>query len=392
MTPPGRVRGDRDLVVVLALLAHEQPPAALAALDRELAMAMVPAVGSPAAGVPAAGVPAASQAALVAALEGQLVAHGLAPGTAATARERLHGHAVASGLARLPETSRLLAASGLLPSSDPAVTRLEVSLMGLPLVRATRGLLAAEARWPMRRCGELLAFVATSPGGEAARQAVVDAFWPDADAELVRLNLNPTLSHLRRGLERALAAVRPTRAAEPADAAAGGDIGQLATIVVEGGLVRLSGTIDWWIDAVEIERLATLGSRAEAVGELATAAELWSQARQLYRGPLLAGVDAAWVEPRRQALRRLYTALLRDLGTVLTRLDRPQEALDAYRQSLLEEPLQEAVHSAVMGLYARLGRRDLVRRQFQRLCSLLFDDLGVEPMAETTEEYHRLMA
>ena len=66
--------------------------------------------------------------------------------------------------------------------------------------------------------------------------------------------------------------------------------------------------------------------------------------------------------------------------------------MDAYRSVLLEDPLQEKIHLAVMRLYAAQGRRDLVRRQYDRLCSLLLDELGVEPLADTTHEYHRLVA
>ena len=37
-------------------------------------------------------------------------------------------------------------------------------------------------------------------------------------------------------------------------------------------------------------------------------------------------------------------------------------------------------------------RRDLVRRQYDRLSNLLLEELGVAPMPETTREYHKLMA
>ena len=88
---------------------------------------------------------------------------------------------------------------------------------------------------------------------------------------------------------------------------------------------------------------------------------------------------------------RLYLELLRDLGDLYLRLAKPEQALDAYRSVLLEDPLQERVHLSVMRIYANQGRRDLVRRQYDRLCVLLLEELGVEPMPETTREYHRLM-
>jgi DNA-binding SARP family transcriptional activator len=45
-----------------------------------------------------------------------------------------------------------------------------------------------------------------------------------------------------------------------------------------------------------------------------------------------------------------------------------------------------------MRLYGQRGRRDLVRRQYDRLAGLLRQELGVEPLPETSDEYHRLMA
>ena len=83
--------------------------------------------------------------------------------------------------------------------------------------------------------------------------------------------------------------------------------------------------------------------------------------------------------------------MLRELGDLYQRLGRVEEAVDAYRSVLVEDPLQERVHVALMQLYAGQGRRDMVRRQYDRLCAMLLDELGVEPMPETTREYHRLM-
>jgi len=65
--------------------------------------------------------------------------------------------------------------------------------------------------------------------------------------------------------------------------------------------------------------------------------------------------------------------------------------MDAYRSVLHEDPLQERVHMAIMRIYAAQGRRDLVRRQYDKLSAQLLEDLGVAPMPQTTQEYHRLM-
>ena len=58
---------------------------------------------------------------------------------------------------------------------------------------------------------------------------------------------------------------------------------------------------------------------------------------------------------------------------------------------LLEEPYEERIHLAMMELYARQGRRDLVRRQYVKLQERLLEELNVEPLEETQERYHQLM-
>ena len=83
---------------------------------------------------------------------------------------------------------------------------------------------------------------------------------------------------------------------------------------------------------------------------------------------------------------------MRALGETYARLGRLGEAMDALRAVLIHDPLQERVHLALMQVYARQGRRDLVRRQYDRLAELLARELTIEPMEETIEAYHRLMA
>lgn len=314
----------------------------------------------------------------LAAIEGELAARGLVPANREAAARQLVARVAAGGLERLPETSARLAALGL-TRADAETPRLELALLGPPRVQAVAGPARAEVTWPVRRCFELVAFVATSSGCETTRDAVVAAFWPDLEPERVRGNLNPTISHARRALEQALLACGAPPPATP-------------ILVVEGGLIRLGTGTAWRLDIIEFWRLIEVGRQAESAQRLVEAVRCYQAAWELYRGPLLLGTEASWVLPRRVAVTSGYVAMLRDLGTVLTRLDRPEEAIDAYRQSLVEAPLQETVHLALMRLYARSGRRDLVRRQFQRLSTQLFEELGSEPLAETLAEYHRLMS
>jgi DNA-binding SARP family transcriptional activator len=224
----------------------------------------------------------------------------------------------------------------------------------------------------LRRSFQVLAYLASSPGMEAGREEVMEAVWPTEGERTIERNFHPTLSHLRRALE-------------------AGREETIPPLLHRKGVYRLNPDLVWEVDALELDRRVEEGRARIEQGDPAAAAEVWEGAWRLYRGPFLQGHYDAWVTERRERYQRVYLELLRDLGDLYLRLERSEQAMDAYRSVLLEDPLQERVHLAVMRLYAGQGRRDLVRRQYDRLCTLLLEELGVEPMPQTTREYHRLM-
>ncbi len=229
--------------------------------------------------------------------------------------------------------------------------------------------------WPLRRAFRALAYLATAPERRAAREDLIEALWPEEGDEAIRRNFHPTLSHLRRGLR--------------AEAAAADD--EAPPLLLEDDVYRLNPELGWWIDVEEVVRAADRAVSSAEEGRDADAIAAWETAWRLYRGELLEGLYDPWLVDRREDLKRRHLSLLRGLGAAYERRGSLARATDAYRAALAEDPLQERVHTALMRLYARRGRRDLVRRQYEKLSSLLRDELGVEPLPETTDEYHRLM-
>ncbi len=257
-------------------------------------------------------------------------------------------------------------------SSGPPVYVL--GLLGSPVARQRDEEGEHDLDLRLRRAFQVLAFLASSPGLQAGREELMDAVWPTEGERTIERNFHPTLSHLRRSLE----------------AGAKGK-GRPSQLLFRNGVYRLNPETVWEVDALEMIRLVDEGKEAALRGELEAAAEIWRRAWRLYRGPFLQGYYEGWVTLRRESYQRLYLDLLRSLGDLYLRLERNEDALDAYRAVLLEDQLQERVHVAVMKIYALQGRRDLVRRQYDNLCRVYLEELGVSPGEETTAEYHRLM-
>lgn len=280
---------------------------------------------------------------------------------------------------------RPAADGGAAATSGPADSPVFVlGLLGDPIARqrydseeGAEGSAEGQGRdldWRLKRSFGLLAFLAASPGLQAGREELVEAVWPRHGERTIDRNFHPTLSHLRRALE-------------------GAHRGRIPPpLLFRGGIYRLNPEIRWEIDLLDFRRLLQEGRYRAELGEGESAVELWRQAWQLYRGPFLQGHYDPWVLSQRETYQGYYLNLLRDLGDLYLKLGRPEEALDAYRGVLIEDPLQERIHLELMRIYAGQGRRDLARRQYERLCNLLLDELGVSPMPETTTEYHRLLA
>ena len=252
--------------------------------------------------------------------------------------------------------------------------RYRLQLLGHPrIARLDHGQREKELRSPLRRAVEVLAYLASSPGLQASKDELVEAVWGEKDQEAVRRNFHPTLSILRRVL-------RGGRASRP------------LAVVQAAGVYRLDRECHWEIDLLAFETHGRAGDEHLIAGEAPAAIDEWSSAWQLYRGPFLQDFYEPWVSERRERYHELYLDLLRKLGDVAAGTGHPQRAMDAYRTLLREEPLDEAVHLALMRIYAGAGRRDLVRRQYARLCALLQEELGVEPLGETVAAYYQLMA
>jgi DNA-binding SARP family transcriptional activator len=250
-----------------------------------------------------------------------------------------------------------------------------LSLLGDPAVRQLDESGAEhQLDWRLRRSFQVLAFLASSPGLSAGREDLIEAVWPREGEQTIDRNFHPTLSHLRRSL-------------------AGDRRGEVPPpLLFRAGVYRLNPEITWEIDLLDFRRLVEEGRTAAGRGDSGAAVTAWKQAWKLYRGRFLQGYYDAWVSSRREEYHRLYLELLRELGDLYVRLGCPDEAMDAFRSVLVEDPLQERIHIAVMRLYAAQGRRDLLRKQYDRLCTLLLEELGVEPLPETTQEYHRLIS
>ena len=208
-----------------------------------------------------------------------------------------------------------------------------------------------ERELPGRLGRVLLAYLALNRDRAVTRDELIDALWPDEAPDNPGATLSTLLSALRR---------------------------VLGPNAIEGrGELRLAAP-GLWIDVEEAARdLAR--ARAGEPGAGATCVEI------VDRG-LLGELDTAWVDERRRALDEDRLAALELLAR------EPDTAYEASRRLVALAPYRESGYALLMAALQAQGNVAEALQTFERLRTLLRDELGTVPSPELRAAHARLLA
>lgn len=217
-------------------------------------------------------------------------------------------------------------------------------------------------RFPTRKTGALLAYLAYYPRMGMSREALADLFWPDHDPAAARNSLRVALNSLRRQIEEV-----------------GEGPGSL--LVADRTTVRLRPG-SFTTDVADFER--ALDRERTATNEEARREHLM-QAVDLYRGPLMSGWYEEWVALEQTRLAEVYAGLLRRLTSVLIRRGDFDLALDFARRAVHADPLREEAHRILMRVHAAMGNPTEAILQYRNLETILRTQMGAQPSGATRE-------
>ena len=183
------------------------------------------------------------------------------------------------------------------------------------------------------------------------RDRLLALLWPDSTTEAAHKNLRNVLWSLRRML---------------------GD----NAIIAQGSDLKLNAALQ--VDLYDLERVAE-----QPAGDSLTLliAEF---------GVFLEGISLndtpdfeAWLTGQRERIGQLYLRVVQnEINLLRTRQDWTNVILLA-QKGLSFDDLQEPLHRILMEAYARLGQRGDALRQYDTLCQILSNELGVDPLPET---------
>ncbi|MFZ0376663.1 MAG: BTAD domain-containing putative transcriptional regulator [Solirubrobacteraceae bacterium] len=209
---------------------------------------------------------------------------------------------------------------------------------------------------------KLFAFLVLHANRAVSADALVDAVWgPERDGAVKRLHM--AVARLRRALE-------------PLDTQDGS---RLRT--VSGGYLLLIARGELDVDVFE-DRVRD-GRRALTDGDAARASDLLGEALGLWRGPPLAEVtfeDFAQADIRRLEELRLAALEARIDADLL--LGRGGELVAELEALMGAHPAREHVAGQLMRAFYAAGRQAEALEVYQRACSYLRGELGLEPSPE----------
>jgi len=224
---------------------------------------------------------------------------------------------------------------------------------------------------------EMLKAVIALGGREVSEQQITEALWPDAEGDTGRMLFKTTLYRLRQLM------------------------GDSKAIAVHEGCVTLDNRL-CWIDAWafgrfigEADKLWGKGIKPNVAGpaadKTAEAARLTEKALALYQCPFLeADCNQPWTVSQREHLRVLYIRSVGRLGCHWEQAGDFEKAADCYQTGLRVDDLSEEFYQHLMNCYLKLGRKAEAIKTYQRCCSVLKANMGVEPSDETTAIYRNI--
>src|SRR6266516_623558 len=256
-------------------------------------------------------------------------------------------------------------------SQEETMSQLQLSLLGVPIVKHGEHTLT----FSTRKALALFVYLAVE-GGTHTRKTLSEAFWPELDAEHGRAALRATLLELRKLFERIHGP------------------GERDHLRIERDLLGIEQDSSLALDLRLVESASKLAGRGAAspVGQAREEVlAQFEQAARLMRGPFLAGFTLRdsqffddWTRQQREYWHLRVYQIFDTLSMLYEQGGDVERAIETASRWLSFDPLNEEGYRRMMRLRFSQGDRVGALRAYARCRAVLAAELQVEPEPETT--------
>ncbi|HEX9018702.1 MAG TPA: BTAD domain-containing putative transcriptional regulator [Anaerolineaceae bacterium] len=249
--------------------------------------------------------------------------------------------------------------AAVVPFAPP---KMVIRTLGKTQVKITDHVISS-SEWQVQTARDLFLLLVANPDG-LTKERIGDIFWPDSTLSELKLRFKNTIYRLRH--------------------AAGKDV-----ILFKGDDFYLFNRgVDYEYDVESLQKELSLAEKADT--DEKKEAHLQNAVR-LYRGAYLPDVDASWVIVERERLHQQYLEALLKLAGLALKMKNYEGALEFCQRVLKEDPCQEDAHRLAMQVYAAMGKRALVIRQYEQCRMALLTEVDVPPSYQTQALYNSLI-
>lgn len=223
---------------------------------------------------------------------------------------------------------------------------------------------------PASRGLSLLKYLLLHHKQDTPREVLMDVFWPDADPEAARNDLNVAMHGLRQALRSNT---------------------NVTVIRFENGAYGVVPNLEIWFDVEEFEHCIKEGKRLEIHNQLTAAITEYEIALNLYQGDFLVDTPYdSWTILDRERLRVAYLDTLDRLSQIHFGQSRYVTCVTLCQLIINRDPCREDAHCRLMRAYSRLGQGSLALRQYHVCVEALQSELEVDPEPETTQLFEQV--
>lgn len=217
---------------------------------------------------------------------------------------------------------------------------------------------------PASRSLSLLKYLMLNHKQNIPREVLMDVFWPDAEPEMARNNLNVAMHTIRRVLRASI---------------------DVPVILYRNGAYSITTDMQVWLDVEEFERLVSAGQRLESRNQSAAVSE-YEAAISLYQGDFLhENPYEGWTVLTRESLRMAYLNTLDSISRIYFSQERYAACITACQRILERDRCREDAHCMLMRCYNRQGQDHMALHQYQICVEALRFELDVAPAPTTTQ-------
>lgn len=220
--------------------------------------------------------------------------------------------------------------------------------------------------WSNSKSASLFKLLLARRKEKIAKEVLMDMFWPDAEPDAARNNLNVTIYNLRKTLRNGYH--------------------DFSHVLFQNGYYLLNPKMLIWVDSEAFEQNVLTAQEHERNGRFEQAIQNYHAAEALYEGDYLyEDRYDDWPILKRQNLQELYLGVLDKLSEHYFNKGELTESMHLCRQILNIDSCREEAHRQLMLDYNQLGQPYLALRQYHRCVECLQKELNISPSQDTID-------